>query len=62
LIVLSAATASGEAVAEHRHDAALSTRGQHRVIAGAGHWLPLDAPDAVAAAIQEIVEILRDQG
>jgi pimeloyl-ACP methyl ester carboxylesterase len=59
LIVLSAATASEEALAEHRHDAALSTRGQHRVIPGASHWLPLDAPEAVAAAIREVVEMAR---
>jgi pimeloyl-ACP methyl ester carboxylesterase len=61
LIVLSAATASGQAAAEHRHDAALSTRGQHRVIPDSGHWLPLDAPDAVAAAIRDVLEMVRSK-
>ena len=55
LVVLSASTATREALEEHRHDAALSRRGRHEVIPNAGHWLPLDAPEAVAAAIQEIV-------
>lgn len=52
LIVLSAGTASPSALQEHEHDARLSTRGEHIVIQGAGHWLQLDAPDAVVAAIR----------
>jgi pimeloyl-ACP methyl ester carboxylesterase len=59
LVVLSAATASAKAVTEHRHDAALSTRGQHRLIPDSGHWLPLDAPEAVTEAIREVVETAR---
>jgi pimeloyl-ACP methyl ester carboxylesterase len=55
LVVLSAATASREALEEHRHDAALSRRGRHQVIPDAGHWMPLDAPEAVADAIREVV-------
>ncbi len=55
LIVLSAATATREALEEHRYDAALSRRGRHEVIPGSGHWLPLDAPEAVAAAIHRVI-------
>ena len=55
LVVLSAATATREALEEHKHDAALSRCGRHEVIPNAGHWLPLDAPEAVADAIREIV-------
>jgi pimeloyl-ACP methyl ester carboxylesterase len=59
LAVLSAASATREALEEHRHDAALSRRGRHAVISDSGHWLPLDAPEAVASAIREIVEMAR---
>lgn len=52
VIVLSASTAGEAAKNEHEHDASLSTRGEHIVIRGAGHWLQLDAPDAVVAAIR----------
>ena len=52
VIVLSAGNASPSALQEHEHDARLSTRGEHIVIQGAGHWLQLDAPDAVVAAIR----------
>lgn len=49
IVVLSAA-----ATAEHEHDAGLSTRGEHRIVPGSGHWIQLDAPDAVVAAIARI--------
>jgi pimeloyl-ACP methyl ester carboxylesterase len=52
--VLSAGTALPDASIEHRHDAALSTRGEHRIIAGAGHWIQLDEPDAVVEAIRRV--------
>lgn len=52
VIVLSAGSASEAALKEHERDARLSTRGEHSVIPGAGHWLQLDAPDAVIAAIR----------
>jgi pimeloyl-ACP methyl ester carboxylesterase len=50
IVVLSAA-----ATAEHEHDAGLSTRGDHRVVHGSGHWMQLDAPDAVVDAIRRIM-------
>ena len=52
MVVLSAANAGTQAIAEHEHDARLSTRGEHRIVPGAGHWMQLDAPDAVAEAIR----------
>jgi pimeloyl-ACP methyl ester carboxylesterase len=52
--VLSAETASAEAKAEHEHDANLSTRGDHEVVPGTGHWINLDAPESIANAIQRI--------
>lgn len=52
VIVLSAGTASETALKEHDRDAHLSTRGEHIVIQGAGHWLQLDAPEAVVSAIR----------
>jgi pimeloyl-ACP methyl ester carboxylesterase len=55
LTVLSAATASAPVLEEHEHDARLSTRGEHLIIAGSGHWLQLDAPGAVADAIGRVV-------
>jgi pimeloyl-ACP methyl ester carboxylesterase len=42
-------------VAEHRRDAALSTCGEHIVMAESGHWMQLDAPDAVVEAIRRVV-------
>jgi len=57
LVVLSAASATREAIEEHRHDAALSRRGRHKVISASGHWMPLDAPQEVAAAIRDVVEM-----
>jgi pimeloyl-ACP methyl ester carboxylesterase len=50
LIVLSA----GKGVPEHTADARLSSRGEARVVPDAGHWIQLDAPDAVVAAIRQV--------
>jgi pimeloyl-ACP methyl ester carboxylesterase len=52
VIVLSAGSASALALKEHEHDARLSSRGEHMVIQGAGHWIQLDEPEAVVAAIR----------
>jgi pimeloyl-ACP methyl ester carboxylesterase len=51
LIVLSAA----KPLTEHEHDASLSTKGRHIVVPGSGHWMQLDAPDAVVEAVIDIV-------
>jgi pimeloyl-ACP methyl ester carboxylesterase len=55
LVVLSAATASAEAMAEHKHDASLSPRGKHLIVPGSGHWINLDAPDVIAEAVRGIL-------
>lgn len=61
LVVISSATAT----ASRRHaDAALaglSTRGRHVLVADSGHWVPLDAPQAVVAAITELVDELKNE-
>ncbi len=55
LVVLSAA----KHVPEHHLDAALSTRGEHVLVPGTGHWLQLDAPETVAAAVLRVVDQVR---
>jgi pimeloyl-ACP methyl ester carboxylesterase len=57
--VLSAASSTPVALAEHRHDAALSTRGEHIVVPGTGHWINLDAPEAIAAAVHSITNLYK---
>lgn len=39
----------------HRETARLSSRGRHRVVSGAGHYIQLDRPEEVIAAIEEIL-------
>jgi len=56
VVVLSAASASEQAISEHDHDARLSTRGEHRIVPGSGHWMQLDAPDAVVEGIKSAGE------
>jgi pimeloyl-ACP methyl ester carboxylesterase len=43
----------------HAEMAALSTRGEHRFVAGASHYIQRDAPDAVIAAITDVVAAVR---
>ncbi len=37
----------------------LSSRGQHSVVEGSGHMIPLEAPDAVVSAIRQVVQEIR---
>jgi pimeloyl-ACP methyl ester carboxylesterase len=39
--------------------ARLSTRGRHIAASNSGHWIPLDEPDVVVAAIREVVGAVR---
>jgi pimeloyl-ACP methyl ester carboxylesterase len=55
VIVLSAGTASEQAVREHKHDAGLSTRGENVAVPESGHWMQLDAPDAIVKAIRRLM-------
>jgi pimeloyl-ACP methyl ester carboxylesterase len=55
VVVLSAANTNAQSLAEHKLDAGLSRRGEHLVVPGSGHWMQLDAPDAVVEAIRRLV-------
>jgi len=44
-----------ENVALHKEMAALSTHGKHRIVPGTGHIVHLDKPEAVVAAIDEML-------
>jgi len=54
--VLSAASANAVELREHAHDAALSTSGSHRVVPECGHWMQLDAPDAIVEAVRALIQ------
>lgn len=45
--------------AGHAALAARSSVGRHEVVAGAGHFIQLDRPDAVIAAVRETIEAVR---
>ncbi len=55
IVILSTSAAP----AEHLHDARLSSAGEHAAVPGSGHWMQLDAPDAVVAAIGRVVAQVR---
>ncbi|MFO0762511.1 MAG: alpha/beta hydrolase [Byssovorax sp.] len=63
LRVLSAERPAGRAVAEkqamHAEQSRWSSRGEHRVVEGAGHVIQLDRPEAVIAAVRAVVEEVR---
>ena len=56
LRVLSADQSAPERLALQEAAARLSSNGKHTVVAGSGHWIQLDQPEAVVEAIREIVE------
>lgn len=47
-----------ENLALHKEIAALSTRGSHRVVPGAGHLIQADKPEAVVQAVEEVLSTL----
>ncbi len=62
LLVISAgrrAPEAGDFVALHARLAQASTRGEHRVAEGAGHFLQLEAPALVADAVLQVVAMAR---
>jgi pimeloyl-ACP methyl ester carboxylesterase len=59
LVVISSATASERRLESDARLARMSTRGRHVLAQNSGHWVPLDAPHAVAEAIVELVEEIR---
>ena len=46
----------------HWEDAQLSTQGRRRFVEGAGHNVQIDKPDAVIAAVVEVVTEARSRG
>lgn len=46
----------------HGELAALSTNSDHRVVDGAGHYIHRDRPDAVVAAVRDVVTAVREGG
>ncbi len=46
----------------HRELAGLSTRSDHRIVKGAGHYIHWDRPKAVVAAIKDVVIAVREGG
>jgi len=49
-------------VAGHQDEARDSTRGEERIVNGAGHDIEADRPDAVVSAFREIVEAAQRSG
>jgi pimeloyl-ACP methyl ester carboxylesterase len=58
LVVLSADSLPAHEVEQHRSVAAASARGQHQVVKDSGHWIQLDQPQAVVAAITALIELV----
>jgi pimeloyl-ACP methyl ester carboxylesterase len=54
LVILSAATATATELAERAAWAAANHNARHTQIAGTGHWLQLERPDLVAAAVHDL--------
>jgi len=46
----------------HEDEARDSTRGEHRIVEGSGHWIYAARPDAVVRAFQEVVDAARASG
>jgi pimeloyl-ACP methyl ester carboxylesterase len=55
LVVLAAGDSAPERLALHRALAARVPNGRVIVVEGSGHWIPLERPDAVIAAVRETV-------
>jgi pimeloyl-ACP methyl ester carboxylesterase len=57
LVVLSAGNSSPAQRADHERVARLSPRGRMEIVEGSGHWIMLDRPDLVIAAIHSVFKI-----
>ncbi len=58
ITILTAETTGPDGIREHATDSRLSRRGQHRIIAGSGHWLQLDQPAEVIEAVREMCAVI----
>lgn len=59
LVVLSADNPDPSWTEKQAETSRLSRRGRHVHLAGCGHWIPLERPDAVVEAVREVVEMAR---
>ncbi len=59
LVILSAANATPDELAEREEWVAASTQGRHIQVEGTGHWLQLERPDLVAAVVREVLTRVR---
>jgi len=59
LTIISGGDQPAEVIAQHRELVCLSSKGRQIVAAHSGHWIHLDEPDVVIAAIGEIVDARR---
>ena len=59
LVTISATDASAQRLARQDALARQSTRGRHLVAENSGHWIPLDEPAMVVAAIRDVVQAVR---
>ncbi|MGB3846733.1 MAG: alpha/beta hydrolase [Sphingopyxis sp.] len=46
----------------HAEQAAMSTRGRQQIVPDAGHYIQIDRPDVVIAAVNQVVEAVRAEG
>jgi pimeloyl-ACP methyl ester carboxylesterase len=61
LVVMSASTAAESRLQADAMLARASTRGRHVLVADTGHWIPLDAPQAVIEVVTEMVADIHRQ-
>jgi pimeloyl-ACP methyl ester carboxylesterase len=59
MVVLSSGRTEPRRRSEQEALAKSLPRGRHAVVAAAGHWIQLDEPEAIAAAIREVVQAAR---
>jgi pimeloyl-ACP methyl ester carboxylesterase len=59
LVTISSGELRPERIEEHRELARLSSSGSHVVAKKSGHWIHLDEPELVVAAIRDVVDRVR---
>jgi pimeloyl-ACP methyl ester carboxylesterase len=59
LVTISATTTGPLRRAHQERLAHRSTRGSHVIATNSGHWVPLDEPTTVTAAIRDVVRMVR---
>ena len=57
IVVLTSAGPSADTLAEHASEARLSTRSEHLIVPDTTHWINLDAPEAIAAAVRRAMSV-----